>query len=56
VTTLHVVPADDPPEHHTLGDCRCRPRRMPIRLGDIVDWVHCHRSLTDADELQPAAD
>jgi hypothetical protein len=56
MTTLHVVPADDLPENHTLGDCRCRPRRRPIRLGDLIaDWVHLHRSLTDEDELQPTA-
>jgi hypothetical protein len=47
MTQLHVVPSDDPPEQHTLGDCPCRPRRRRIRIGEILDWVHYHRSLAD---------
>lgn len=49
MTSLHVVPHDDPPERHTLGNCHCRPRRRRIHIGDITDWIHYHRSLADAE-------
>jgi hypothetical protein len=49
MTTVHVVPSGEPPENHTLGNCPCRPRRLPRRRGDgsVIDWVHAHRAAAD---------
>src|SRR5882672_3035875 len=49
MTSVHVVPTDEPPERHTLGECPCRPRRRPRRRADgtIIDWVLAHRAADD---------
>lgn len=54
MTTVHVVPLGDEPEHHTLGKCHCGTSQRQIRIGDIFDWIHVHRSLASPDEWDAA--
>lgn len=46
MTTVHVIPTGETPEHHTLGNCPCRPRRHARRRpdGTLIDHVHLHRA------------
>jgi hypothetical protein len=49
MTSVHVLPTGEPPEDHTLGDCRCRPRRRPRHRedGTLIDHVHVHNAAGD---------
>jgi hypothetical protein len=49
VTTVHVLPTGETPEHHTLGNCPCRPRSIQIPRDDgTAELVTLHRAYDEA--------
>lgn len=48
MTTVHVVPTDEPLELHKLADCPCQPRPKTIPRSDgTSEVVTLHRPLDD---------